>query len=427
MQKYLSGFGNHFSSEAIEGALPKSQNSPQKAPLGLYAEQFSGSAFTMPRHSNLKTWLYRINPSVKHKEFMHIEKPKNLVTAPINKICPPNQMRWNKLDMLGAGIDFLDSLVTMVANGDATSLSGSAVHIYYANKSMDRFFYNADGEMLIIPQDGKLLLRTELGELELEPLEIALIPRGMKFQVKLLNNECYGYICENYGAPFRLPELGPIGANGLAYGRDFLTPVAKFENISKEFDLVCKFEGELWSAKINYSPLDVVAWHGNCVPYKYDLRKFNTIGTISFDHPDPSIFTVLTSATSVQGMANVDFAIFPPRWLVAEDTFRPPYYHRNIMSEFMGLIVGQYDAKPNGFMPGGSSLHNRMSAHGPDTDACIKAMNKNLKPEHLVNTMAFMFESNQTWRLTDFALTAEARQKDYLQCWQDIPVLFDMQ
>lgn len=425
MQDYLSGLGNHFSSEAIEGTLPEYQNSPQKVAHGLYAEQLSGSAFTMPRHSNLKTWLYKINPSVKHTDFVHIEKPKNLITAPITKgVCPPNQMRWNKLNYI-MNMDFIDSLVTMAANGDATSLSGSAVHIYYADKSMDRFFYNADGEMLIVPQEGKLLIRTELGELEVAPLEIALIPRGLKFQVKLLDNKCYGYICENYGAPFRLPELGPIGANGLAYTRDFLTPVAKFENINKEFDLVCKFEGKFWEAKIPYSPLDVVAWHGNYVPYKYDLQKFNTIGTISFDHPDPSIFTVLTSPSSIQGMANIDFVIFPPRWLVAEHTFRPPYYHRNIMSEFMGLITGQYDAKPDGFIPGGASLHNRMAAHGPDAIACDRAINKELKPEHLVDTMAFMFESNQTWKLTEFALKTESLQKNYLKCWQDIPVLFN--
>ncbi|MDQ5919978.1 MAG: homogentisate 1,2-dioxygenase [Pseudomonadota bacterium] len=426
MHNYLSGLGNNFSSEALKGSLPKQQNSPQQVPYGLYAEQLNCSAFTMPRARNFRTWLYKINPSVKQGQFKHLSKPSSapqLLTAPIKNICPPTQMRWNKLDMLhgDSGIDFIDSLTTIAANGDVTSLSGSAIHIYRAVKSMDRIFYNADGELLIIPQEGRLLIRTELGELEVEPLEIVVIPRGIKFQVKLLDNIAYGYVNENYGAPFQLPELGPIGANGLANPRDFLAPVAKYEDVSGDFELICKFEGELWSTQLSASPFDVVAWHGNCVPYKYDLRKFNTIGSISFDHPDPSIFTVLTSPTTTPGLANVDFVIFPPRWLVANHTFRPPWYHRNIMSEYMGLLLGQYDAKINGgFDVGGGSLHNRMSPHGPDNNACVKAINKELSPEYLDNTMAFMLESSMTWRISEFALTTDKLQTDYLDCWQTI-------
>ena len=333
-------------------------------------------------------------------------------------------MRWNRLDMPDNECDFIDGLITIAANGCATSLSGSAIHIYRTNKSMTRFFYNADAEMLIVPQQGRLQIRTELGDLELEPLEVALIPRGIKFQVVLIDKDAYGYVNENYGAPFELPELGPIGANGLANPRDFLTPVAKYENLQGEVELVCKFEGELWQATLSASPLDVVAWHGNYVPYKYDLRKFNTIGSISYDHPDPSIFTVLTSPSNTQGMANVDFVIFPPRWLVAENTFRPPWFHRNLMSEYMGLIEGQYDAKAGGFVPGGGSLHNRMIPHGPDAPAVDKAMNKDLTPEFLGSTMAFMFESYMTWRLSEFAIKTDKLQDNYLDCWQNIPVLF---
>ena len=424
MLKYQSGFGNHFTSEALAGSLP-AHNSPQVAPLGLYAEQFNGSAFTAPRAHNLKVWLYRINPSVKQSAFKHLTKPANLLSAPITTLCPPTQFRWDKLDMPSEEVDFIDGLTTIAANGDVTGLNGSAIHIYRANKSMERYFYNADGELLIVPQQGRLLIRTELGELMVDPLEIVVIPRGLKFQVQLLDASAYGYVNENYGEPLQLPELGPIGANGLAYPRDFLVPVAKFENKSGKFELVCKFEGELWSAQLATSPFDVVAWHGNCVPYKYDLRKFQVIGTISIDHPDPSIFTVLTSPSTRVGVANVDFVIFPPRWLVANNTFRPPWYHRNIMSEYMGLIEGMYDAKiDGGFMPGGGSLHNRMAPHGPDGNACIMAMEKKLEPEYLANTMAFMFESYMTWRISDFALNTPQLQKNYIDCWQNIPVMF---
>ena len=424
MLNYQVGFGNYFSSEALKDSLPLQQNSPQNAPLGLFAEQLSGSAFTMPRAHNQKTWLYRINPSVKHSAFVAVNSAKNLRSAPVVTPCPPNQYRWNKLDFPAESLDFIESLTTMMGNGSASALSGSAIHIYRANKSMSSYFYNADGEMLIIPEQGKLLLRTELGELEVEPLEIALIPRGIKFQVVLLEASAYGYVCENYAAPFQLPELGPIGANGLANPRDFQVPLAKFENRTGKFKLLCKFEGLLWEAEQSSSPLDVVAWHGNYVPYKYDLRKFNTLGTISYDHPDPSIFTVLTSPSTTPGMANVDFVIFPPRWLVATNTFRPPWYHRNLMSEYMGLLLGQYDAKPDGFKPGGGSLHNRMAAHGPDGAACAKAMSKDLQPEYLANTMAFMLESYMAWRVTDFALQSNKLQANYQDCWQNIPVLF---
>ena len=419
---YLFGLGNYLSSEAIPGALPDQQNSPQKPALGLYAEQLNGSAFTQPRKNNLKTWLYRIHPSVKQTEFNYSKKPEFYMSAPVKTLCPPTQFRWSKLPLPIEPTDFIDGITTLMANGDVTSLSGSAIHIYRANKSMDYYFYNADGDFLIIPQEGRLLIRTELGELIAEPMEIALIPRGIKFQIKLLDKVAYGYINENYGAPFELPELGPIGSNGLANPRHFAVPVAKYEDLDGDFALVCKFEGEFWTAKLSHSPLNVVAWHGNYVPYKYDLRQFNTIGSISFDHPDPSIFTVLTSQGIRPGMANVDFVIFPPRWLVAENTFRPPWYHRNIMSEYMGLVSGEYDAKASGFHPGGGSLHNRMAAHGPDGAVCEIAMNKKLVPEHIPDTMAFMLESCMTWRVTPFAL--EHVQDDYLSCWSNIKKLY---
>lgn len=418
---YQSGFGNEFATEAIAGALPQGQNSPQHPPLGLYAEQFSGTAFTAPRATNRRSWLYRTRPSVCHLPFQRINQ--NLLrTAPIEEaIAPPNQLRWSPIPFPLEQTDFVDGMITMGGCGNAAMQSGVGIHIYAANVSMvDRFFYNADGEMLLVPELGQLALHTEMGTLAIAPGEICVLPRGLKFRVELLEEKARGYICENYGAAFRLPELGPIGANGLANARDFLTPVAGYEDREGGFQLIAKFAGNLFAAEINHSPLNVVAWHGNYAPYKYDLAHFNTINTVSYDHPDPSIFTVLTSPSDTPGTANVDFVIFPPRWMVAEHTFRPPYFHRNVMSEFMGLIFGQYDAKAEGFVPGGASLHNCMSAHGPDTTSFAKATQARLEPQYLADTLAFMFETRFLIRPTTFALNTEALQNDYWQCWQGL-------
>ncbi len=317
--------------------------------------------------------------------------------------------------------------MTIAGCGDSFSNNGIAVHIFACNADMtDRFFYNADGEMLIVAEENRLKIFTETGVLLIEPGEIAVIPRGLKFRVELPEGSARGYICENYGSIFRLPELGAIGSNGLANSRDFQTPVASFEDREGEFELVCKFGGNLWSCEINHSPLDVVAWHGNLAAYKYDLRRFNTIGSISFDHPDPSIFTVLTSNSDTVGVANCDFVIFPERWLVMENTFRPPWYHRNFMSEYMGLIFGVYDAKEEGFVKGGGSLHNSFSAHGPDFEGFEKATNAELKPQKLENTLAFMFETQYILRPTKFAMESTSLQKNYYECWQGLQKNFKM-
>ncbi len=424
--KYQTGFGNEFATEAVKGALPIGQNSPQKAPLGLYAEQFSGTAFTAPRLLNKRTWTYRIRPSVLHKPFARIDN--RLLVSKFDALeTTPNQLRWNPLPMPTEKTDFVDGLTTIAGNGDLFSQVGIAIHIYRANAGMtDRFFYNADGEMLIVPELGRIGILTELGALQVGAGEIAVIPRGLKISVHLGDAEARGYICENYGAQFRLPDLGPIGANGLANARDFETPVAWFEDREGAMELVAKFGGNLWACEIDHSPLDVVAWHGNYAPYRYDLRRFNTIGSISFDHPDPSIFTVLTSPSSEIGTANCDFVIFPDRWLVAENTFRPPWFHRNIMSEYMGLVFGQYDAKEEGFVPGGGSLHNQMSAHGPDLDAFEKASNAELKPQKLSGTMAFMFESRYIIRPTKFAMETSELQHEYFEVWQKLKKNFKM-
>lgn len=423
--RYQSGFANEFATEAIEGALPQGRNSPQKPAFGLYAEQISGTSFTAARALNRRSWLYRIRPSVIHGTF----QPINLLnwrSSPFGEaLASPNQLRWDPLPMPEEPEDFISGMVTMAANGDARAGFGVGVHIYRATASMGRRFFScSDGELLIVPQHGSLEIGSEMGTLRIEPGEVAVIPRGVKFRVELPDGSARGYVCENYGSLLRLPELGLIGANGLANSRDFQTPVAAYEDESGDFEVIVKMQGVFWSASLPHSPLDVVAWHGNYAPYKYDLRKFNVINSVSFDHPDPSIFTVLTSTSDSAGVANCDFVIFPPRWLVAEGTFRPPYFHRNVMSEFMGLIFGQYDAKPEGFVPGGSSLHNSMSAHGPDTNAFQRAIEGDLKPQYLGDTLAIMFESRYVLAPTRFAVESPQLQKGYRDCWQDLPKLF---
>jgi len=419
--RYQSGFANEFATEALQGVLPHGQNSPQRVAHGLYAEQLTGSAFTAPRHTNRRSWLYRIRPAAMHEPFgprEHARFHNRFHEAPAT----PNQLRWDPLPAPPADTDFVDGLVTYAGNGGADEQAGCGIHLYAANRSMQgRYFYSADGELLIVPQEGRLMLHTELGVLEVAPLEIAVIPRGVRFRVDLPDGVARGYVAENFGAALRLPDLGPIGANGLALPRDFLTPIAAYEDIDGDFELVAKFQGSLWSARINHSPLDVVAWHGNYAPYKYDLERFNTIGSIAVDHPDPSIFTVLTSPSDTPGTANMDFVIFPPRWLVAEHTFRPPYFHRNVASEFMGLIKGAYDAKAGGFVPGGASLHNCMSGHGPDATSFEKASAADTgKPDHITGTMAFMFETRRVIRPVAQALASPQLQGDYYSCWQNI-------
>ncbi|KJK24993.1 homogentisate 1,2-dioxygenase [Burkholderiaceae bacterium 16] len=423
---YQSGFANEFATEALPGALPVAQNSPQRAPYGLYAEQISGTAFTAPRAHNRRSWCYRIRPAAMHEPFTLVEQSR--IVSRFDAVQPsPNQMRWSPPAMPTEPTDFVDGIVTMAGNGSPEAMSGCGIHLYLANRSMtDRFFYNADGEMLIVPQQGRLRVATEMGVLDVEPQEIVVVPRGVRFRVELPDGEARGYICENYGALFRLPDLGVIGSNGLANPRDFLTPHAWYEDREGDFELVAKFQGNLWRASIGHSPLDVVAWHGNYAPYKYDLRHFNTIGSISFDHPDPSIFLVLQSPSDTPGVDTIDFVIFGPRWLAAQNTFRPPWFHRNIASEFMGLVEGVYDAKADGFAPGGASLHNCMTGHGPDAETFAKATTGDTaRPHHISDTMAFMFETPAVIRPTPYAAKSAQLQADYYTCWQGLKKHFN--
>jgi homogentisate 1,2-dioxygenase len=416
--EYQSGFGNLHSSEAVPGALPQGQNSPQRPPRGLYAEVLSGTAFTAPRAENLSSWLYRLRPSAMHAPYRRMSNGL-LRSGPFNEVeTPPNRLRWDPPPIGESPTDFIDGLATLAGSGEPAAQSGVAVHIYCANRSMaERLFVDCDGELMLVPQLGEVLLFTELGKLTVAPGEVAVVPRGVKFRVELLEKQARGYVCENYGAPFRLPELGPIGAQGLAQARDFLAPVAAFEDKEARHQVVSKFLGALWAAEYRHSALDVVAWHGRYAPYKYDLARFMAINTVSFDHADPSIFTVLTSPSAQAGVANCDFVIFPPRWLVAEHTFRPPWFHRNVMSELMGLVHGVYDAKAEGFLPGGVSIHNCMSAHGPDMQTFERASSAQLTPQKIEDALAFMWESRYVFRPTQFALSAPQLQQDYDAVW----------
>jgi homogentisate 1,2-dioxygenase len=422
---YLTGFANHFESESLPGALP-AHNSPQRCPYGLYAEQLSGTAFTAPRATNRRSWLYRIRPSVAHRPFRLLEGER-MHDRFADVAVSPNQLRWDPLPIPGAPTQFIDGIVTYAGTGEPGSQHGCAIHLYAANRSMARrAFYDADGELLLIPQQGRLLLWTEFGRLQVEPQQIAVIPRGVRFRVELPDGVARGYLCENFGTPLRLPELGPIGSNGLACERDFQTPTAWYEDSDGDYELLAKFDGRLWSAALDHSAFDVVAWRGNYAPYKYDLRCFNTMGSVSFDHPDPSIFTVLQSVSAFTGIDDLAFVIFPPRWLAMEHTFRPPWFHRNVASEFMGLIHGAYDAKADGFMPGGASLHNCMSGHGPDGPTFERASRADTaRPEHIGDTMAFMFETRSVIRPTSAALESRLLQQDYYECWQGLSRHFD--
>ena len=426
--KYMPGFGNDFETEALPGTLPQGMNSPQKCSYGLYAEQLSGTPFTAPRSRNERTWCYRIRPSVKHLGSLKKISHPYWKTAPCinDEIISLGQYRWDPVPYDKKGNTFISGMRTITTTGDVNMQTGMASHVYLADKSMDKeFFYSADSELLIIPQEGGLIFHTELGIIDIFPGDIALIPRGLVFSAKIATDLCRGFVCENYGQKFILPNRGPIGANCLANPRDFKTPEARFEDIEEKCSITVKWCGAFHRSELDHSPLDIVAWHGNYAPWKYDLSTFSPVGAILFDHPDPSIYTVLTSPSGVEGTANIDFILFRDRWNVAENTFRPPWYHKNVMSELMGNIQGKYDAKPTGFVPGGISLHNMMLPHGPDSEAFEGASTTQLEPQKLKNTMSFMFESRFPQHLTEFAVNEAPIQSDYADCWQQIKKKFN--
>ena len=432
-QGYMPGFGNDFETEALSGALPQGRNSPQKCNYGLYAEQLSGTAFTAPRGQNERTWCYRIRPSVKHTgRFCRIDlplwqtAPQTTNTDTTNDIVSLGQYRWDPVPHCDEALNWITGMRTMTTAGDVNTQVGMAAHVYLVNTSMqDEYFFSADSELLVVPQEGRLRFCTELGVIDLEPKEIAILPRGLVYRVEVLEGPCRGFVCENYGQKFDLPDRGPIGANCLANPRDFKSPVAAFEDRDANSRVVIKWCGQFHETFIDHSPLDVVAWHGNYCAYKYDLRTYSPVGALLFDHPDPSIFTVLTAPSGQPGTANIDFVLFRERWLVAENTFRPPWYHKNLMSELMGNIYGIYDAKPEGFIPGGLSLHNCMIPHGPDLNAFNHGSTEPMQPAFLDKTMSFMFETRFPQHLTAFAANEAPMQDNYIDCWTSIEKKFD--
>lgn len=425
---YMPGFGNDFETEALPGALPQGQNSPQRCPYGLYAEQLSGTAFTAPRGQNERSWCYRIRPSVRHVgRFQAIDVP-HWKSAPhvLSDVTSLGQYRWDPVPHADEALTWITGMRTVTTAGDVNTQTGMASHVYLVTQSMvDAYFYSADGELLVVPQEGKLRFCTELGVIDISPGEIAVLPRGLLYRVEVIEGPCRGFVCENYGQPFDLPERGPIGANCMANPRDFKTPVAAFEDRDAPSTVTLKWCGQFHLTAIGHSPLDVVAWHGNYAPYKYDLATYSPVGAILFDHPDPSIFTVLTARSEIAGTANIDFVLFRERWLVAEHSFRPPWYHKNVMSELMGNIYGAYDAKPDGFAPGAMSLHNCMLPHGPDRNAFEKASAADLAPEKLDRTMSFMFETRFPQHLTRWAADEAPMQPDYADCWDGLDKKFD--
>lgn len=409
----LRGYNNHHTSEAVKGALPAHQNSPQKTPFGLYAEQLSGTAFTAPSPSNRRSWVYRCRPSVQH--FAAGSLAERPLWTPNDLITPVAPLRWSPLEQ--PATEFSESLTLLSQTGSPTEMQGCGI-LTFNNVGPSNVIQNHDAEMLLIPQSGELIVTTELGVLKLSPGYVGVIPKQIFFQI-ISDEPVRGYALENYGHAFTLPTRGPIGANGLANERDFEYPEAALQP-DRPTKILVKSGQAFTHYKLEHTPFDVAAWHGNLAPYRYDMRRFNTLGSISYDHPDPSIFTALTSPSSIEGTANIDLVIFNDRWLVADNTFRPPWYHRNVMSEFMGLVLGQYDAKPEGFLPGGFSLHNAGAPHGPDAQAYKGAVSADLAPVRLSDTLAFMFETGLKQQIPASLLNRPEHQRGYLDCWADL-------
>jgi len=425
--EYMSGFGNEFQSEAVAGALPQGQNSPQKCAFGLYSELVSGTVFTAPRALNRRSYLFRTRPTVAQPDFQRCELA-NFKTPPLEFPPYPMAMRWDPYPLELARGDFLDGMTTICGNGSPVQQSGLAIHTYCANRSMTgRAFSNADGEMLILPQHGGIRVTTEVGLLEAAPGELVLIPKGMKFRVDLLSDVARGFVCENFGHPFVLPELGLIGSNGLANACDFLTPVAHFEDSDEPVELVHKYAGAFWSATMGHSPFNVVAWRGNWAACKFDMHRFVVLGAQMVDHPDPSIFCALTSPSHPVAGGNVDFMILPPRWLVAEHTFRPPGFHRSAVAEFLALIQGAHDTRASRFAPGASSLHNNWTAHGPDVATHDKGRVAELVPTKFEETLVIMLDSRFPYEIAPGGMDGPHRQLDCTSSWQGFQKRFPNQ
>jgi len=359
-----TGFGNVHQSEDLPDALPRDQNSPRRVAYGLYAEQVNGSGFVAPRHENRRSWLYRVRPSADQSPAVAL--PQGFLAGDFLAEPPePNLAGWAPLPLPTVATDFVDGLATLGGAGSARLRRGYAVHVYAANRGMeDRCFGNADGDLLILPEQGALTLLTELGPLEVAPGQVALVPRGIRFSVLVSVGGARGYVAESFGRPFGLPDRGPVGANGLADARHFRAPSAWHEDrVSLGYRVTAKLAGRLFESTQDHSPFDVAAWQGNHVPTVYDLDAFSPVGNARFDHGDPSIHTVLSAPMDEQGAHTLDLVAFVARWDVTEHTFRPPYFHRNVTTELNGIVR---DAVVPGspFVPGCFFLTPSLVPHG---------------------------------------------------------------
>lgn len=433
--KYLRGFfGDGYQSEALEGAVPEKYNSPQLAPHGLYAEQLSGTPFTKGRRVLERTWLYKIQPSAGHQRaaYRPVSNPSAFPMLLKPKHATPAQKRWPPVPLPADSqqIDWVHGMVCTAGAGSEETKAGIRIYHYAANISMgNSSFCSSDGDILILPEKGELDVVTEMGRMQVRPGEVCCIQRGIKYKVDIVDGKAVrGYACETFEGAFHPPDLGPMGTNGLANPRDFMRPSAWYEDKQCDWMHYQKFLGEMFELPQSRSPFDTVGWHGNYIPWKYDLARFCAINSVTYDHVDPSSFTVVTSQTGGRepGTASCDFVIFPPRWMVQEGTFRPPYYHRNCMSEYMGNISGQYEAKAQGFVPGAATLHSCMAGHGPDVQGFEGAIKiDTTKPMHLgFDNLAFMFESAYILRLTDYAVTTNPAEADYWKVWQGFRKMF---
>ena len=416
------GFANAFESEALPDALPRDQNSPRLSAYGLYAEQINATGFVARREHNRRSWVYRIRPAAQHSKLEPLDHPTYRQDFDLDNP-EPNLSGWAPLPMPDSPTDFVDGIYTLGGSGGAEVRRGFAVHLYVANRSMEnRSFYNADGEMLLVPQQGKLTLQTESGVLDVDPGMVAIIPRGLKFSVLLREDHARGYIGEVFGRSFHLPERGPVGANGLADSRHFRAPVAYHENrLVPGYSITAKFCGKLFGATQDYSPYDVVAWHGDYTPYVYELRHFSPVINGRMDHADPSIFSVLTAPLDEEGANNLDFVFFPPRWDVSEGTFRPPFFHRNAVTEINGIIRDPAGYKAP-FYSGGCFITPAMTAHGiraGGVEGFLSMSDEAADRPHRFrdNSMWFQFETVLPFYLTSWAKKAGQRIDDWHHIW----------
>ncbi|KAH9874017.1 hypothetical protein IAQ61_004645 [Plenodomus lingam] len=412
---YQAGWGNRHQSEVIPGTLPVAQNNPQEVRFGLYTEGITYSAFAAPRAHNYSTYMYRCRPAAAHNGYVPFESKSNIQNCFLSlnpKVATlPEQAEWRPfpLPKEEEKIDFANGLHTLAGSGDPNIREGLALYVYMINSSMERrAFCNADGDFLICAQLGTLDIVTEMGKIFLQPGEICVIQRGIRFCMNLAPDTkvARGYITEVWGSMWELPDLGPLGGHGLANPRDFLYPVAAIDdNLHVDWQIVNKINGELVAIQQDHSPFDLVAWHGNVVPYKYDLTKFSSQNSTSIDHTDPSIFTVLTAKSRDPLTPLADFLWFGPRWDVATNTFRLPYFHRNSASEFLACLYGQGLGRSDDFQPGGGSFEGGHTPHGGFHEGYQHGMRiHESQPEKiLTEQLTIMIESSRLFLWTEWA------------------------